>query len=190
MALVGYARVSTDSQDLASQRDALTAAGCEKIFTEVISSTVTTRPQLVATMDYLRAGDVLVIVAVDRLSRNMLEFLTIVEELRAAGVEVRSLSQGFDTTTPEGRMVMAFYATFAQLERENISRRTRDGLAAARARGRVGGRPTVLTADRREAILHLKRADKSHLEIADALRISERSVSRAVADLFAIGALP
>lgn len=183
MALVGYARVSTASQELAPQLDELTAAGCIRIFSEVVSSTAAVRPQLDAVLDYLREGDILVMVAVDRLSRRMIQFLTIVDSLRQRGIEVRSLSQGFDTTTPEGRLMMSFYASFAELERDQISRRTIAGLDAARARGSVVGRPVVLTPERLEAIADARARETPVSQIAKALKISPRSVQRGVAEL-------
>lgn len=189
MTLVGYARVSTDSQDLAAQLDALAAAGCTRVFSEVVSSTVVTRPQLQAALDYLRSGDVLVVVAVDRLSRRTLEFLTLIEQLSTAGVEFRSLTQDFDTTTPAGRMVMSIFAVFAQNEREDISRRTKAGLASARARGSAFGRPSVLTADRLEAIADAHRRQRDVASIAATLGISPRSVARGLALLRTSGVI-
>lgn len=189
MALIGYARVSTDGQDLEPQLRVLREAGCDRIFSEVASSKLATRAQLEAAMDYMREGDVLVVAAVDRISRNMIEFLSLVAALRDRGVEVRSLTQGFDSGTAEGRMVMHLYATFAELEREQISNRTKAGLAAARARGRHGGRPVVLTPDRLEAIGALVATDTPVREIAATLKISVRSVSRGIAVLRSHGTI-
>ena len=183
MALIGYARVSTDGQDLEPQLRVLREAGCERIYSEVASSTLSRRVELDKALDYVRAGDAFVVAAVDRISRNMIEFLSLVAALRARGVEVRSLTQGFDSGTAEGRMVMHLYATFAELEREQISNRTKAGLAAARARGRHGGRPVVLTPDRLEAIAALVAKDTPVREIAATLKISARSVSRGIATL-------
>ncbi len=184
MALIGYARVSTGDQDLQPQLDALEAAGVDRVFSEHASSTSRQRPELAAALDYMREGDVLVVVAIDRLSRSLIEFATLMQRFDKEGLAFRSLSQPFDTSTPEGRMVTHLFAMFAQMERETISRRTRAGLDAARAKGRTGGRPFVITPDVLESVLHLKRdKKKTHAEIAAALRISERSVSRAVADL-------
>ncbi|NYI42861.1 recombinase family protein [Demequina lutea] len=191
MALIGYARVSTSDQELQPQLDALAAAGVDRVFAEHVSSTSTHRPQLAAALDYMqnRVGDVLVVVAIDRLSRSLIEFATLMERFDKEGLAFRSLTQPFDTSTPEGRMVTHLFAMFAQMERETISRRTRAGLESARAQGRVGGRPFVVTPDLLESVLHLKTLKKTHAEIAKALRISERSVSRAVAELRRAGSL-
>ncbi len=189
MARIGYARVSTGDQDLQPQFDALAAASVGRVFAEHVSSTSTHRPQLAAALDYMRDGDVLVVVAIDRLSRSLIEFATLMARFDKEGLAFRSLTQPFDTSTPEGRMVTHLFAMFAQMERETISRRARAGLQSARAQGRVGGRPFVVTPDILESVLHLKTLEKTHAEIATALRISERSVSHAVADLRHAGSL-
>src|SRR5680860_287467 len=108
MALIGYARVSTGEQDLRPQLDALEGAGVDRVFSEHVSSTSTQRPQLAAALDYMREGDVLVVVAIDRLSRSLVEFATLMERFDAEGLAFRSLSQPFDTSTPEGRMAVSY----------------------------------------------------------------------------------
>ncbi len=143
--LVGYARVSTQDQDLALQLDALTAAGCERVFTERASGAQRERPQLGAALDYMRAGDTLVVWKLDRLARSLKQLIETVEELGGRGVGLRSLTEALDTTTSGGRLVFHIFASLAEFERGIIRERTLAGLEAARARGRRGGRPPALT---------------------------------------------
>jgi DNA invertase Pin-like site-specific DNA recombinase len=143
--LVGYARVSTRDQDLALQFDALKAASCEKIFTEKASGAQRERPQLRAALDYMRAGDTLVVWKLDRLARSLKQLIETVEALGVRGVGLRSLTEAIDTTTSGGRLVFHIFASLAEFERGIIRERTMAGLAAARARGRRGGRPPALT---------------------------------------------
>ena len=182
MATVGYARVSTGEQELQSQLDALDAAGVDRVFSESASST-SKRPQLQAALDYMRPGDVLVVVAIDRLARSIVDFVLLLERFKSEGIEFRSLTQPFDSTTPEGRMMLTTMASFAQYEREMISRRTRAGLEAARRSGSKAGRRTVLTADVLDAIQSMHARGKLIPEIASTLRISPRSVTRGFAML-------
>ncbi|CCG07772.1 recombinase family protein [Pararhodospirillum photometricum] len=144
--LVGYARVSTQEQDLALQLDALKAAGCEKIFTEKASGAQRDRPQLLAALDYTRTGDTLVVWKLDRLARSLKQLIETVEDLGGRGIGFRSLTEAIDTQTTGGRLVFHLFAALAEFERGVIRERTRAGLEAARARGRVGGRPPALTA--------------------------------------------
>ncbi|WP_428094855.1 recombinase family protein [Demequina sp.] len=192
IALIGYARVSTDDQDLAAQISALESAGCERIFSEHASGTRVDRLELDAALDYLRAGDVLVVWAIDRLSRSVLQLVNLLADLGARGVDFRSLTQPIDTTTAEGRFFLNVMGAFAELERDMISRRTKAGLAAAAARGAVGGRPTVLTADVLETIRStLERAPSTtSATLARTLRISGASVSRGIKQLRDAGELP
>ena len=143
--LVGYARVSTRDQDLALQFDALKAAGCERIFTEKASGAQRERPQLQAALDYMRAGDTLVVWKLDRLARSLKQLIETVEALGGRGVGLRSLTEAIDTTTSGGRLVFHIFASLAEFERGIIRERTMAGLEAARARGRRGGRPPALT---------------------------------------------
>lgn len=146
MTLLGYARVSTPDQATDGQRDALTAAGCERIFTDVASGKLARRRQLDALLDYARAGDVVVITKLDRLGRSVAHLVELAGVLQSRGVDLRVLHQGIDTTTPGGRLTFHILASIAEFERDLISERTRDGLQAARARGRKGGRRPALSA--------------------------------------------
>ncbi len=142
---IGYARVSTGGQNLERQLDALTAAGCRRIFAEKQSGRDTDRPELAACLTFTHPGDTLVVPALDRLSRSLQDLITTVGDLRRRGVGFTSLHENLDTTTPGGRLVFHVFAALAEFIRELIVAGTREGLAAARERGRVGGRPTVAT---------------------------------------------
>ena len=143
--LIGYARVSTDEQNLELQLDALEAAGCKRVFRDVGSGSLKHRPELDACFDYLRPGDTLVVWRLDRLGRGLKHLIESIDELHAREVGFRSLTEAIDTTTPAGRLQFHIFGALAEFERETIRERTRAGLAAARARGRLGGRPASLS---------------------------------------------
>lgn len=145
MSIVGYSRISTTDQADDGQHDELTAAGCERIFRDVASGKLARRPQLDAMLDYVRSGDVLVITRLDRLGRSVANLVELAGVLAERGVDLRVLRQGIDTSTPGGRLTFHILASIAEFERELISERTLEGLAAARARGRKGGRRPVLS---------------------------------------------
>lgn len=153
-ALIGYARVSTEDQKLDLQRDALTAAGVEpdRIYEEYISGAKTQRPQLVACLKALRAGDILVVWRLDRLGRRLRELAEITEGLERRGIGFRSLHDRFDTTTAGGRLIFHVMAAIAEFERNLISERTIAGLNAARLRGHRGGRPMKISPKRWPAV--------------------------------------
>lgn len=144
--LVGYARVSTQDQNPALQLDALKAAGCEKVFVEKASGAQRERPELQAALEYLRAGDALVVWKLDRLARSVKQLIETVEGMEAKGIGFRSLTEAIDTTTAGGKLVFHIFGALAEFERTIIRERTRAGLDAAKARGRIGGRPSKLTA--------------------------------------------
>ena len=143
--LLGYARVSTSDQNLSLQTDALTAAGCTRLFTDTASGSKAERPGLTALLDYSRRGDTLVVWRLDRLGRSMSHLIAAVQDLDQRGIGFRSLTESIDTVSPGGKLVFHVFGAMAEFERDLIRERTRAGLAAARARGRVGGRPVVLT---------------------------------------------
>jgi DNA invertase Pin-like site-specific DNA recombinase len=143
--LLGYARVSTTDQQPHLQVDALTAAGCYRVFTETASGARTDRPTLEQVLDQLRPGDALVVWKLDRLGRSLRHLVDTVTGLAERGVGFRSLQESIDTTTPGGKLVFHVFAALAEFERDLVRERTSAGLAAARARGRHGGRPSVLT---------------------------------------------
>lgn len=141
MALVGYARVSTEDQSLDLQLDALEQRGCAKVFTEKVSGKSKDRPQLKAMLEYLRDGeDTVVIYKLDRLGRSMKDLIEITETLAERGIGLVSIRDGIDMTTATGRLYFHLMACLAEFERDLISERTKAGLASARARGRQGGR--------------------------------------------------
>lgn len=142
--LVGYARVSTQDQKPELQLDALRHAGCERIFEEKASGAQRERPELKAALDYVREGDTLVVWKLDRLARSLKQLIETVEALEERNIGFRSLTENIDTTTPGGRLVFHIFGALAEFERSIIRERTSAGLAAARARGKVGGRPPAL----------------------------------------------
>jgi DNA invertase Pin-like site-specific DNA recombinase len=157
---IGYARVSTLDQNLDLQIDALNQAGCKKIFQEKITGTKLKREQLQNAIDYLRAGDVLVIWKLDRLGRSLKDLLLIVNELNQKEIGLKSLHENIDTTTPTGKLIFHIFASLAEFEKDVIKERTNAGLKAARARGRVGGRPKKLT-DKQLTLLKTLHQDKN-----------------------------
>lgn len=178
---VGYARVSTRDQDPRPQHDALEEAGAARIFTDVASGATQQRPQLAACLDYLKPEDTLVVWRLDRLGRSLRHLVGIVEDLHQRGVQFRSLTEGFDTTSPGGSLVFHVFAAVAEFERNLIRERTQAGLEAARRQGRTGGRPTVMTADRLQIARTMREEGATLREVADALGVSKTTVSRHLA---------
>lgn len=178
--IIGYARVSTDDQNLDAQTDALGAAGAGKVFADRISGTKRARPELDRMLDQLRSGDVVTVTKYDRLARSLKDLLEIVEAIGKRGAGFRSLAEDIDTTTPAGRLVFHVFASIAQFERERISERTKEGLASARKRGRVGGRPPALSVAQKDEVRRMR--DEEHRavpEIARLFKVSDRTVRRA-----------
>ena len=151
--LVGYERVSSDDQCLALQRDALNKAGCDRIFSEKMSSAKADRPELTAAIAFLRTGDTLVVWRLDRLGRSLKDLLTIVEDLNARGIQFKSLTENIDTTSSGGKLIFSIFGAIAEFERQIIRDRTLAGLASARARGRKGGRRQSIS-DKKVAAAH------------------------------------
>ncbi len=145
MNFIGDTRVSTADQNPDLQHDALAAAGCVQVFTDRASGALAKRPQLDALLDYLRHGDVLVVWRLDRLGRSVRHLTETVNTLAGRGIGFRSLTEGIDTTTPAGKLVFHIFAALGEFERDLIQERTNAGLAAARARGRKGGRRPKMT---------------------------------------------
>ena len=145
---IGYCRISTAEQKLDLQRDALTQAGCERLYEDVISSTRWERPGLARALEQVRPGDTFVVWKLDRLGRNVQALTTFIEDLKALGVAFQSLQEGIDTSHAVGQFFFHVLGALAELERSLLVERTQAGLAAARARGRVGGRPRKMTPER------------------------------------------
>ncbi len=179
--VIGYARVSTTEQNPALQHDALQAVGAVRIFTDYASGTSTTRPQLQACLEYLQPGNVLAVWRIDRLGRSVPHLVDTVTALAERGVQFRSLTESIDTTTAGGEMVFTIFAALAQMERRLLSERTRAGLEAARARGRVGGRPTVMTPERIETARKLREDGVPVTQIARTFGVGRATVTRALA---------
>ena len=151
---IGYARVSTSEQSVRLQKDALKAAGCDKIYADTASGIKTSRPGLDRALEQLRSGDVLVVWKLDRLGRSIQHLIETIKSLQEKKIGFKSLNENIDTTTSGGKLVFHFFSALAEFERELIKERTHAGLAAARARGRFGGRPPLL--NKRE-VTRLKR---------------------------------
>lgn len=178
--IIGYARVSTDDQSLDGQLDALKAAGAERIFADKITGTARSRPELDRLLDQLRQGDVITVTKYDRLARSLRDLLDIVDTIQAHGAGFRSLAEDIDTTTPAGRLVFHVFASIAQFERERVSERTKEGLDAARKRGRVGGRPPALSTAQKAEVRRMRDEEQRALpEIAKLFRVSVKTVRRA-----------
>jgi DNA invertase Pin-like site-specific DNA recombinase len=181
--LLGYARVSTAEQNADLQTDELTAAGCWRVYTDHASGTLDRRPQLDKVLEDLRPGDTLVVWRLDRLGRSLRHLIDTVTTLDERQVGFRSLRESIDTTTPGGRLVFHLFGALAQFEREIIRDRTVAGLAAARARGRVGGRPSKLSPDqRREARRMYDAQDLTVEQIGKILGVSRTTIYRVLDD--------
>ena len=155
--LIGYARVSTNDQNLDLQRDALEAAGCERLFTDTASGAKAERPGLKEALKECRKGDILVVWKLDRLGRSLPHLVETVRDLMAREVGFKSLQESIDTTTSAGKLIFHIFASLAEFERDLIRERTNAGLSAARARGRKGGRPKgVMDTNKQKAALALK----------------------------------
>ncbi|MEL7381874.1 MAG: recombinase family protein [Pseudomonadota bacterium] len=171
--LVGYARVSTQDQNPAMQREALSEAGCEKLFDEKASGAQRDRPQLLAALEFMREGDTLVVWKLDRLARSLKQLIETVEMLEERKIGFRSLTEAIDTTTSGGKLVFHIFAALAEFERGIIRERTSAGLASARARGRVGGRPPALSAaDIAQAKAMLSDPDIKVQDVAERMGVS------------------
>lgn len=183
--LIGYQRVSTNTQDAQLQADALAEAGCARIFEDKASSKNADRAGLLAALDYMREGDTLTVWKLDRLGRSTKDVLTIAEDLHARGIALRILTgtlAGSYSTKGEGKFFFTMMVAFAELERDMIVERTRAGLDAAKAQGRTGGRPTVMDADKLAAAKARKAKGESVTAIAKAFKVSRATLYRALAD--------
>jgi DNA invertase Pin-like site-specific DNA recombinase len=183
--LIGYARVSTADQNSELQIDALIKAGCDQVFTdEGVSGSKTSRPELGKALDHLRSGDSLVVWKLDRLGRSLPHLLEVVGDLEQRGIQFKSLQETIDTSTPGGKLVFHVFCSLAEFERDLIKERTNAGLAAARARGRNGGRPSVLTPEQVKMGKALAQNREIPIgEICKQLRCSRATYYRQVAPL-------
>jgi DNA invertase Pin-like site-specific DNA recombinase len=174
--LVGYGRVSTTDQNLDLQKDALQAAGCERLLTDTVSDARAERPGLTAALNECRSGDTLVVWKLDRLGRSLPHLVETVRDLNARGVGFKSLQEQIDTTTSGGTLIFHIFAALAEFERDLIRERTNAGLAAARARGRNGGRPKGVDQKKQKAAVALKKDGRHSIrEICDIVGISRNT---------------
>lgn len=177
---IGYARVSTKEQSFDLQIDALHKSGCEQIYQEVASGTKSERPVLERLLNNIRSGDLLIIWKLDRLGRSLKHLVSLVGELMDKGVGLQSINDPIDTTTPHGRLTFNIFASLAEFERDIIRERTKAGLKAARARGRVGGRPKGLSkqaeATAAAAVTLYQEGKMSTRQIAKMLGISKTTL--------------
>lgn len=177
---IGYARVSTGEQTLDAQKDALKAAGCTEIFTDVISGATTTRTGLDAALSALQSGQTLVVVRLDRLGRSMPHLVATVHELADRGVGFKSLAESIDTTSAAGRLVLHIFASLADFERDLIRERTREALAAKKRRGEHVGRRRALSPSRLEAAKQMIANGHGPAEVARILKVGRSTLYRAL----------
>ena len=178
----GYARVSTIEQNEDLQQDALDRAGCDRVFVDKASGKLEHRPALDDMLAHLRAGDTVVVWRLDRLGRSLRHLIDVVSELERRGICLRSLTESIDTSTPGGKLVFHVFGALAEFERDLIRERTQAGLAAARARGRHGGRPTVWTPEKLLTARSMHASGQHDVaSIARVLGVSRASVYRGLA---------
>ncbi len=178
--LIGYARVSRNGQSLNAQMDALKAAGAKRIFKEKATGKTRQRPELEKLLDHLRAEDVVVITKYDRLARSLKDLIEIVETIREQGAGFRSLAEDIDTTTSTGRLIFHVFGSIAEFERERIVERTKEGLEAAKRRGRVGGRPRALSPQQRDEVRRMRDEELRPIpEIAKLFSVHPQTIRRA-----------
>lgn len=181
MAHIGYARVSTGEQNLDLQIDALTKSGCNRVFQDRLSGAKDDRPGLVAALAALRPGDCLSVWRLDRLGRSVAHLISTINDLRERGVDFKSLTENIDTTSPAGKLTLVILAALAEFEKDLIRLRTIAGLEAARARGRLGGRPIKMSEEKVDAAISL--LDHRGLPVdtvCDMLSIGRSTLYRAI----------
>lgn len=176
--IYGYARVSTQHQDLNRQLDLLAKQNCNEILTEKMTGTKSNRPELNRLKDKLRPGDTLVVESFSRLGRSTKDLIDLVTYFEEQDVKLVSLKENFDTTTPQGRLMMTVFQAFSQFERDLIVQRTKEGLQSARARGRIGGRPRANKRDIERAVKLYESKAYSGKEITEMTGISKATLYR------------
>ncbi|MFT8329981.1 recombinase family protein [Bifidobacterium psychraerophilum] len=175
--IIGYARISTLEQNEQLQTDALTEAGCDRVFVDHASGAKAHRPELDHLLDVIRQGDTLIVWKLDRLGRSVQNLVDLMNLLQSRGVGFKSLTENMDTTTPGGVLIFNVFAAMAQFERDLIRERTNAGLQAARARGHVGGRPSKLSEKQRARIRELYQSRALTVqEIADQYQVSRQTI--------------
>jgi DNA invertase Pin-like site-specific DNA recombinase len=178
---LGYARVSTDAQETHLQMDALKRAKCSRIYQEKASGAKAERPELMKLLDSARKGDVVIVWKLDRLARSLRQLIDSTVLLNERGVELHSLTENINTTTPSGKLTFHIFAALAEFERDILRQRVNAGLKAARRRGRVGGRPKALAeADLKKARALLRSGDYTKVQVAKELEVSRHTLWRAL----------
>lgn len=177
--LIGYVRVSTSDQNLDLQMDALKTAGCDKIHKDIASGAKDDRTGLLDVLTYIRKGDTLVVWKLDRLGRSLRHLIDTINQINAQGCYFRSLQENIDTSTTGGKLIFHIFGALAEFERDIIRDRTKAGLAAARKRGRIGGRPKKMD-DKKVALAKSLLADQSNSfnEICEMLKVSKATLYR------------
>lgn len=177
--LIGYARVSTEGQNLNRQLDQLKAEQCERIYQEKITGSTKERPELDKMLDNLRTGDTIIISELTRLSRSTKDLFQLVDQIEKKGANIKSIKEiWLDTTTPYGKLMFTIFAGISQFERDLISQRTKEGLSSARARGRKGGRPSKNKSDIEKALKLYNSKNYSLKEIKEMTGVSKTSLYR------------
>lgn len=174
----GYARVSTQQQELNRQIDLLKNENCNEILTEKITGTKASRPGLERLKDKLRPGDTVIVESFSRLGRSTKDLIDLVNYFEKNNIKLISIKENFDTTTPQGRLMMTVFQAFSQFERDLIVERTKEGLESARARGRAGGRPKIKKSKIEKALKLYKSKEYSVNEIVDMTGISKATIYR------------
>lgn len=180
--LIGYARVSTDDQNLDLQKDALKQAGCERIIEDRMSGAKAERPGLQEALGYARSGDIFVVWRLDRLSRSLKDLIEMITILESRDIGLMSLHESINTTSSSGKLIFHIFGALAEFERNLIRERTNAGLSAARARGRKGGRPKALALDKRKLAIKLYEEKKHTVDqICQMMGISKPTLYKYVA---------
>jgi DNA invertase Pin-like site-specific DNA recombinase len=180
---IGYARISTIDQNLDLQLDALKQAGCEQVFTDKITGTKFDRPQLGELKKILRTGDTVIVWKMDRMGRGLRDMIILMKEFEDKSVGFKSITEGIDTTTNTGKLVFHIFASLAEFERNLIVERTKAGLKAGRARGKVGGRPRKLSEEQRELLRKMHADITIPLStITETFKISKQMIYQVVND--------
>src|SRR6201987_3999224 len=180
---IGYARVSTDAQETHLQMDALSRAKCARIYQEKGSGAKAERPELMKLLDNAPKGDVVIVWKLDRLARSLRQLIDTTMLLNERGVELHSLTENINTTTPSGKLTFHLFASLAEFERDILRQRVNAGLKAAQRRGRVGGRPKSLTDDDlKKARALLRSGDYTKVEVAEELEVSRHTLWRALSE--------